>query len=522
MDQQLNQNGIELRDRLAAARSQLAGSGSGQRINVAGVGRMVSTAYEQLRNAAEYTQEHLLRQRAIRRFFIRNLPFHTRKDVDANLADELIIELTQAGYIANNSLPVSATEQLAAAAQRHYDNFWRMREVGVKYDYAHNLALDLLSVESDTLIGGDERQAAFTMFAYRHYLTVLNKDDYYSSDAKPGSYETSLYVAVHKALRKSDLAAIRYDMQRLQQASDADIHAYVQFYVMVDGIFYSDTNDRLTRHINRYGAPLRVLKRMAEESPDTDALLADKSRFISTYESYIKHSYEEAGERLNKGVLKSIIFLLITKALVGLAVEIPYDLLIAGTVALTPLVINLLSPIVLMILLRAGLRLPGEANTSAIRLYAEDMLYGGGSGPGRELYAKPRKKRYNIGFTIAYVLMFFLVFGAVLGQLFAWHFNPVQAGIFFIFLATASFLGFRLSRIVRELELVSTRAGAVTAIRDLFYLPFILLGQWLSDKYARVNIIALILDSVIELPLKTILRLVRQWTDFLSEKKEEI
>src|SRR4026209_1522322 len=106
MDQQLNQNGIELRDRLAAARSQLPGGGSGQRINVAGVGRMVSTAYEQLRNAAEYTQEHLLRQRAIRRFFIRNLPFHNQAKIANTVADELVIELTQAGYIENNTQPV--------------------------------------------------------------------------------------------------------------------------------------------------------------------------------------------------------------------------------------------------------------------------------------------------------------------------------------------------------------------------------------------------------------------------------
>ena len=123
---------------------------------------------------------------------------------------------------------------------------------------------------------------------------------------------------------------------------------------------------------------------------------------------------------------------------------------------------------------------------------------------------------------MAYVLTFFLVFGAVILQLINWHFNMVQGIIFFIFMGTASFLGFRLSRIVRELELVTSRPGLLATARDLLYLPFILLGQWLSDKYARINVIALILDTLIELPLKTVLRLVRQWTDFISEKKDEI
>lgn len=519
MDHLLNQNGIELQRQLSAARARKTDGSTGQRINVAGVGRVVSAAYEQLRNAAEYTQEHLLRQRAIRRFYIRNLSFHSRKKFGSSIADELVIELTQAGYIKNDTLPVAVTDQLKAVIHRHYDNFWRMRDAGVTYDYASGIALDLLSVESESLIGEDPAQSAFTIFAYRHYLSVLQKETFVPEGSNGDTYEAGLYVAVHKALRKSDLATIRFDMQRLQKVSDDDIHAYVQFYVTVDGIFYSKSNDRLTRYISRFGAPMRVLKSMLENAEDTPDLLPHKEQFLSAYEAHIRRTYEETRERLNKGVIKSIIFLIITKALIGLSIEIPYDLLVSGTIATMPLVVNLLTPIVYMALLRSGLKLPGVANTNAIRSYAENMLYGQA---GRELYATPRKKRYNIGFTIAYTFMFFLVFGYVIGQLIALDFNIVQGGIFFIFLGTASFLGFRLSRLVRELELVTSRVGIVSSLRDFLYMPFILLGQWLSDKYARVNIIALILDTLIELPLKTILRLVRQWSDFLNEKKEEI
>jgi hypothetical protein len=59
-------------------------------------------------------------------------------------------------------------------------------------------------------------------------------------------------------------------------------------------------------------------------------------------------------------------------------------------------------------------------------------------------------------------------------------------------------------------------------MRDIIYLPFIYVGQYISDRYAKVNIIATVLDLMIELPLKTVLRLVRQWTLFLNSKKDEI
>jgi hypothetical protein len=37
-----------------------------------------------------------------------------------------------------------------------------------------------------------------------------------------------------------------------------------------------------------------------------------------------------------------------------------------------------------------------------------------------------------------------------------------------------------------------------------------------------MNIIAQILDVVIELPLKTVMRLLRQWSTFLNNKKDEL
>lgn len=516
----LNANGATLLQRLRAIRIKASNSHASRRINVPGVGSMVSAAYEQLRNATEYTQEHLLRQRAIRRFYIRNLSFGNHKKLGSSLADELVIELTQAGYVANNTLPVSVTERLAAVISKHYGNFWRMREAGLTYDYAHDLTLDLLSVESDTIIASDEQESAFTLFAFSHYLSVLPKEQFIKTEGgDQESFEANLYIAIHKSLRKSDQATIRFDMQRLQQLSDKDIHAYVKYFTTIDGVYFSDSNDRLTRHITRYGAPLRVLKSLIDDIGNAEEELPFKDRFMAAYRAQVGRLYEEARKRLNKGVVKSIIFLLITKAIIGIAIEIPYDLLVTGSIVILPLAINLLTPLVYMTLLRAGLKLPGDANTEAIMLYAENMLYGQGS---RELYATPKQRRYNSGFTVAYVLMFVIVFGLTVGQLIALEFNIVHGTIFFVFLATASFLGFRLSNIVRELELVSSRPGVLSALRDFFYMPFILLGQWLSDKYARINIVALILDTLIELPLKTILRLIRQWTDFLNEKRDAI
>lgn len=519
-DKHLNQFGQYIRSQLHAARREQAALADAQTINVAGVGHVVSAAYEQLRNAAEYTQEHLLRQKAIRRFYVRNLQFFAHNSVGRSIAEELIVELTQAGYIDNNSLPIETTDHLHRIVSEYYQIFWQLKNSGISRDAAREWVLQLLSVQTERLIETDPKMDTYVRFAFHHYQATLPKEAFLAEDSDQADYEPCLYVAVHKALLKSDMANVRYDMMQLYALNTDNIAAYIAFHKNIDRLFQAGLTDRLTRHINKYGAPLRVLKSLIEENDKLDDLLLDRKRFLAAYEAQITQEYEAARNKVNKGLMKSIIFLLITKTLIGMAIEIPYDILVVGSIAVLPLVVNLFSPIIYMMLLGLGLGLPGETNTRAIREYMDTMLYS--SGDTKSLYPNMKKTGYSRGFTIVYTVLIIMILGLVIKLLADLHFNVVQGVIFFIFFATASFLGFRLSRIIREMELVVTKQSFVASVRDFIYMPFILLGQWLSEKYQKVNIIALILDTAIELPLKTILRLVRQWTSFISEKRDDI
>lgn len=519
-NKQLNDIGRQLSSQLAAAKISKVDENNGQLINVAGVGKEVSAAYEQLRNAAEYTQEHLLIQKAIRRFYVRNLSFQNKTVVDKVIAEELITELIQSGYIQNDTKPIEMIEKLKVIIRNHYDNYWRLKEHGTSNRTATDWTLDLLSVESEKLIAEDKLQTIYIQFAYRHYQAILQKKSFVSDKHEGSNFEASLYVSVHRALFKSDIAGIRYDMQQLYNVSDTHITAYARFHENIDEIFSSPVTEKITRYINTYGAPLRVLKSMVQDNESVGDLLRNSDRFHTAYAEQVKREYHKAKEKLNKGVIKSIVFLLITKTVIGVAVEVPYDLLTTGVIVIIPLAINLFAPAIYIGILRLGLKLPGEANTKALQLYVDNMLYGDQN--QADLYPAVAKNNYPIGFTLVYILISLMAFGLVTKLLMDLHFNIVQGGTFFVFFATASFLGFRLSRIVRELELVTENSGIMMTIRDFIYMPFILLGQWLSEQYSKVNLVALILDTIIELPLKTVLRLIRQWSKFIDEKKNQI
>lgn len=114
------------------------------------------------------------------------------------------------------------------------------------------------------------------------------------------------------------------------------------------------------------------------------------------------------------------------------------------------------------------MKVPGEANTEALIEYIDDSLF---KEEPRKLKNKNHSKKYNVGFSIFYALMCVAAFGIVLNRLISLDFNAVQIALFVIFLATASFLGFRLTGIICELELVTAKAGFVQLIRDFLYMP---------------------------------------------------
>lgn len=171
--------------------------------------------------------------------------------------------------------------------------------------------------------------------------------------------------------------------------------------------------------------------------------------------------------------------------------------------------------------LRLTMRLPDRANTQALKEYIDETFYKNKEGM-YQLHAKSSGGGSVALLNVIYFTMFMFVFSLVTFRLLLWDFSALHIFIFFLFLSTASFLGFRLSRQIRELEMVNTNQGFVSIVRDFAYTPFIMIGRWVSDKYAKINLVALVLDMAIELPLKTFLRLTRQWTKFLNEKTDEL
>jgi hypothetical protein len=509
-----------LRQQLLAAHSidqeTLTRNNSGTILEVPLTGKVVSSAYEQLRNAAEYAEEHLLLQRAIKRFFKRNLFVAKRRQHD--LSTELIVDLTQAGYLQGGQFSKATTTTLHELIERHMEAHARLRQAHISRDSADAWILALLSTEAEAILNPHNVQRTTLVVAYHHFLQTIPRQqftDLHDLD----EYEFCLYIAIHLAILKSDSDIIHHDLNRLYKQSPSDTASLITLSRRIDAQLNSPLTEALKRTVSRYGAPFRVLKGLTTDEQDqATSALPDKERFLDLYDTQTDHEYRQLDRRLARGLAKSIVFLIITKLLIGVAVEIPYDLIVYGKVSVLPLAINLLFPPLYLACLLLSFKPPTQANKQALRDYIAGVLYA-----DRRLEIQPlKRRRTRLTTKLIYTLLFLTPIVVTVLILQALHFNLVHMGIFFVFFSTASFLGFRLSLLVRDLELVRPQTGLLASLQDFFYLPFVASGQWLSHKYSRINVVARFMDLAIELPLKSILRLLQQWMNFIREQHEEL
>lgn len=494
-------------------------------IHIPTVGNTISTAYEQLRNASEYAEGDFLQQRAIRRYLKRVLSFHAKVST-SHLADELVAELTQAEYLKNDYTTKADVRALSQNIKRYYNAYWNYttsENSPAKRNAFQQWTLDVLAVRCEQILQSHVRQMLFAHFAVTYLHDKIDTKQLVKNHERIDTNDITivLYAAIHRSVLKSDNATIRTALIDSYRQDIEDIRLFESFNKKLDHLLESKTFIYASRVVSKNGAPLRFIYTgfFRADAPLTTNSLRSPELLEQNLHRHIEQEYHALNKRLDVGIIRSVIFLLITKGIVGFAIEVPYDILISGAIIWMPFLTNLFFPAIFIAFTRLTLMTPVSRNTTAVINNVRGMLFIGEPSTAK---IKIPKESSSIGFNLVYIITFVLVFSGLTYLLYKIQFNIVQGFIFFIFLSTASFLAFRLSRQIHELEVVNTVQGSLSVLRDVIYMPFIYVGQQISYRYSKVNIVAMILDLLIELPLKTILRLVRQWTQFLNDKKDEL
>lgn len=486
--------------------------------------------YEKIRNIIEYQEEHLLRKNAIDRILKRRLG---PKVTGESMAKPLISELIRARYLKNSTVPESMVGEVAKIINRYFEllNKAPTFKSSRQRRKLLNWILNILSTEIEAKLSSHHQDEALVNFMYQvihpHIVFPEKMEDEREKNLQ-------IYIAIHRALIKSDNPILRYYLFKIQNPSWPNCgaeekqriadHLY-EIRETIEKQLEHPLAERLFRLMKKYTVLFQIVKDVIAANPDeAEKVLKTPGRLEEEIKRACDRKYAAANAKLKRSAIRAIIYIFITKMFLAFVLEFPYDLYVAKKLDWIPLSINVIFHPILMFIIALSIRVPADANTQMIIKGIREIIY---PNEERQILSKARqpltRSRFlNFTFTFIYSITFIISFGLIIYLLRLLNFNPASTAIFIIFLSLISFFGIKTRLAVKELVIVTKRQGIFGLLIDFFTLPIVRLGRWITLKSPKINLLIFVLDFIIEAPLKAIIELIEDWVNFLKEKKEEL
>lgn len=500
------------------------------KIHVSSTISRMAFLYEKIRVAIDYKDEHLLRKNAIERILKRWLLQGKIETFDIRT---LIVELVRGGYLKNDSVPETVVYDVKKILEK-YLSLMKQSSFLKKGEERYTLnewILGLLSVEIENRFFPGFQNQALIEYAYSLLNDKVAVDE---EDADEKTKNTQLYIAIQRAVMKSDDALIRYGLFKLyypdwEMASENLINEIARHIDVLKATIENQINHPIGgliyRQVKRYIIILQILKDIIKENPyKADEILSNPYILEEKIMKACEKRYKRARTKLRRSTTRAVIYIILTKTVLAFILELPYDILAFNTVHLTALITNVIFHPLLLIFIAANIYIPAKKNTEKVVEAIRGLIYTDEKEFIFTIFKKPIKRRKTMGlvFNTLYLFVFAISFGIIIYILRYFQFNAVSIFLFLLFLCLVSFFGIKNRETMRELIIIDKKRGFIGSLLDFFTLPIIRMGRWLSVKAPKINVFTFVLDFIIEAPFKTLVEVLDEWMNFIKEKKEEI
>lgn len=479
--------------------------------------RRVAYAYEHFRNILEPDEADILRRKAIVRILERRL---AEKRPPQVTAEQLLQELMRANYIP------PATKGFARFLARYIERTGRIRQR--LPEKKRHWFLSIAAVSIDRLMYPSSQSENLVSLMYRD---THERTEWIDSLVKEKDRPTQLYIACHRVLLESDdyEIAYHYFIHRFPSWHQADFNLedensllkdLPEFYSKIQAAVHHPSRGRLTRLLRPAAVPYRILRDIVSDNPES---LADGEALEEAAKNAVQKRSRRLKNRMASRAWHSVLFLFMTKTIIALLLEVPYELLLISGLHWGALAINIAFHPVLLFTLTSTVRLPGHDNTQKIIEEVKKVV------SGEEVFSTiilSRTRSYGTAtwslFALVYIVLFFAIFWGMFMILDLLQFSLVAMFMFVMFLGLVSFLAIRIRRSVNQIRVIPQREGALTALITFITLPILEFGRWLAEHLNQFNIALIFMDRILEAPFKIFIDVSEEWFAFLRERREEI
>lgn len=539
-------------------RKQLRDDGS-PRIQVSELISKMAFFYEKIRNAVDYDEDHLLRKNAIARILKRQVRIEglLKTTRTGELAKHLLSELIRGGYLPNNSLPESKIKEVASILDKYLklkDRVVQHEESSSEFKSKNKKSRDLAQDKSslvvfllnlaaceieEGLVFNQTKQAMVNvMFDTLNQGINLPADLPYARDL-----QIQIYLSISRNYSRYDEDMITFvlfkyynngwsgeSFESISSSKDEQINQIALTIRDLRGaIEYQlkhPLKKQLDKVVQRYALYFTVLQETIASDPAKiyNEFKYNPKTFYSAITKVCNQKYLKAKSRLWRAAFRSIIYIFLTKSIFVFMIEIPAIHLFNQPLNYVSLAINISFPAILLFFIVALTRVPGKNNTDKIIEGVREIAIEGAGRDNPIKLRNPQKRGIilNSIFNFIYFTTFLFSIYFIVWLLTKVNFNWVSIVIFLFFLAFVSFFSIIVTKGVKELLIVEKKENIFSFLLDLFYMPIIIAGKWLSSNMSKINIFIFIFDFIIEAPFKILVDVAEDWTKYLKERKDNM
>ncbi len=255
-------------------------------------------------------------------------------------------------------------------------------------------------------------------------------------------------------------------------------------------------------------------------------LMAYDDELTSSIQHSCTERYKDISSKVTRALIRSVIFILLTKVILALTVESTFERIIYGQNYWIAIAINTIFSPFLIMLSAFFIRIPDKDNTSKLVTLVDEIMRNPTPKLGKPLVLSKNSAKIKTSLAVIYALLWFLALGSMLYVidlgLSSMDFNPISKLVFVFFLAVVSFMSYRINQTARMYTVKRERQGLGSTLFDFLFIPFIQLGKYLTLGISQINIFLVIFDYLVETPFKEIFAFLEQWLFFLRSQRETI
>lgn len=485
--------------------------------------------YEKIRNALDYQDENLLVKLAIVRILKRR--FVPGQD-PAAIAQPLLSELIRGGYIPNNALPETIISTVANTITK-YARFLNKAIPTLDPKQREEIfewTTVMLACELEDVLSFSWHKQGMQEFVY---LTMLDRIQIRSNRITEDERKVQIYIATLRTYAQYDQDMTAYHLFTYfypdwKEGKEDTINRVARNVLNVKTTLTKQIDhpiqDKLVRQFKKINILFILLSDVLTNHPAPLELLSNPTVLAEEVELVTTEKYKSVKTKLRRTSIRSIIYIFVTKMLLALIIELPYDYFLLGHLNYIPLGVNVVFHPLLLFIIALVVHIPAKENTLKVIEGIKDMVY---VYPGKEIVypIKPKTRRggfVNFLFRIFYFTAYIITFGLIISGLYMLDFNWLGILLFVLFLTLVSFFGLRVRQMAKDLVVLDRRDSIISAIIDFFSIPIIRAGHWLSVNFSKINVFVMFLDIIIEAPFKLIIEVFEDWLSYIREKREEL